>query len=39
MPTTDLIMCDRGAQRLLSRSRMNMFFAFWAVAMRCFRGL
>ena len=39
MMTTDLVTCDLGAQRLLSRSRMTMAFAFWAVAMRCFRGL
>jgi hypothetical protein len=39
MTTTDLITCDMGAHRLLSRSRMGVFFAIWAVAMRCFRGL
>ena len=38
MTTTDLIICDKGAQRLLSRSRMSVFFALWAVTMRCFRG-
>jgi hypothetical protein len=39
MTTTDLITSDQGAQRILSRSRMNVFFALWAVAMRCFRAL
>jgi len=38
MTTTDLITSDLGAQRLLSRSRMSVFFALWAVAMRCFRS-
>jgi len=35
----DLVSCDCGAQRIYARSRMNMLFALWAVAMRCFRPL
>lgn len=38
MTTTDIVTSDRGTQQLLARSRRNMFFALWALAMRCLRG-
>ena len=37
MTTTDLVTSDLGAHRILSRSRMGVFFALWAIAMLCFR--
>lgn len=37
MTTTDIITSEDGAQQLLSRSRRNIFFAMWALAMRCLR--
>ncbi len=35
----DLIASDDGARRIYARSRKNVLFAIWAVAMRCFRQL
>jgi hypothetical protein len=37
--TTDLVTSDDGARRIYARSRMNVVFMLWAVAMRCFRQL
>jgi hypothetical protein len=38
MPTSDLTAADAGPHWLVAHSRMNLLFALWAVAMRCFRN-
>jgi hypothetical protein len=35
----DLVSSDDGARRIYAKSRMNVVFMLWAVAMRCFRQL
>jgi hypothetical protein len=37
--TADLVSSDDGARRIYAKSRMNVVFMLWAVAMRCFRSL
>jgi hypothetical protein len=34
---TDLTHSDVGAKRMLARSRMQLFYAFWMLAMRVLR--